>query len=66
MCGGDLAAGPAQKRLRYLPRHRRQRIRLPVPLQADPGEEISVPRMQGKNKSLLFFRVNKKHFLILT
>lgn len=47
MWRGDLAAGAAQKRLRYLPRHRWQRLRLPVPVQAHPGEEIPVPRLQG-------------------
>lgn len=49
MCWGHLAEGPAQKRLRDLPRHRREWLRLLVPLQAHPGEEISVSCLQGKS-----------------
>lgn len=45
---GHLAPRPPQERLRDLPRHGWERLRLPVPLQAHPGEEIPVPLMQGK------------------
>lgn len=45
-----MAAGPAQKRLRYLPWNRWQWIRLPVSLQTHQGEEIPAPRLQGKTE----------------
>lgn len=50
MCWGDLAARPAEERLRDLPRLRWQRLRLPVTVQAHTRQEILVPCLQGKKR----------------
>lgn len=48
MRGAHLAPRPPSERLRDLPWHGWERLRLLVPLQAHPGEEIPVSLMQGK------------------